>query len=60
MNFKKKRSFRDLVQAALVVVLAVGVPTWLFMICLITGSVLAFVGLVLWISLGMAIGRRFE
>lgn len=60
MNFKKKRRIRDLLRAALVVLLFIGVPVWLLMITLITGSVGVFVGMVGYVFVSWFIGRRFE
>lgn len=60
MNFKKKRSFRDLLRAALVVLFFIGVPVWLLMIALITDSVIAAGGLICWCLITWIVGRRFE
>ena len=60
MVFKKKRSIRELVKSALIIIAFFGVPLWIFMIATITGSVWAFVGLFLWETVGVFIMRRFE
>lgn len=60
MNFKKKRSFRDLLRAALVVLLFIGVPVWLLMIALITGSADVCICMIAYVSVAWIVGRRFE
>lgn len=60
MNIKKKRSFRDLLRAALVVLFFIGVPVWLLMIALITDSALAAGALLCWCLISWIAGRRFE
>lgn len=60
MNFKKKRSFRDLLVAALVVLLFIGIPVWLLMIALITGSAAWGFVLIGYVSVSCIVGRRFE
>ena len=60
MVFKKKRSIRELVKSALIIIAFFGVPLWIFMIATITGSVWAVVGLFLWETVGVFIMRRFE
>ena len=60
MNFKKKRSFWDLLWAALIVLLVVGVPIWLLMIFLITESIPVFIAMIVYSSILWIIARRFE
>lgn len=60
MNFKKKRRFADLLRAALVVILFVGVPIWLFMIMVILKSGWVAFALICWVSLSYIVCGRFE
>jgi hypothetical protein len=60
MNFKKKRSFRDLLLAVLVVFLGVVVPAWIFVIATISGSTAVWMVLVAWVFVCYLFGGRFE
>lgn len=60
MVFKKKLRIQDALLAAGVVLLFVGVPIWLFMIGLITGSVPVWLILFVWVWVSYSIIRRFE
>ena len=60
MNMKKKRSFGEKVWSALIVLLAVGVPVWFFVIALISESALAWVILFLYVSFVWLAVRRCE
>ena len=60
MNLRKKRSFWELLRAAVVVLVFIGVPVFLLMIALITGSAGVSVGMVVYVSLAWVVGRRFE
>ena len=48
MVFKKKRRVRDLLRAALVILLCVGVPIWLLMIAMITQDALVCLFMMDW------------
>ena len=60
MNMKKKRSFGEKLWAALIVLLAVGVPVWFFVIALISESALVWVILFLYVSFVWLAVRRCE
>ena len=59
MVFKKKRSIRELLKAALIFIAFFGVPIWGFMILSITCNFWVGVGLVLWEMIGLRIMNRF-
>ena len=60
MNFKKKRSFADLLRAALIVLLFIGVPIWLFLIASIINNVWLWLLLLLYVCVAYAFCGRFE
>lgn len=60
MNFKKKRRLCDLLRAALIIVLFIGVPIWLLMFCMVTNDLIAWFGLAAWLFISYSVSRRFE
>lgn len=60
MKFKKKRSFREIALAILVMFVYIAVPVWGLMYVMITKSVAAGLALLGWMGLSYFIGRRFE
>lgn len=60
MVFKKKRRVRDLLRAALVILLYVGVPIWLFLISSIIDSVGLWCVFLLYIGVAYAFCGRAE
>lgn len=60
MNFKKKRSFREIARAALVVLVFIAVPIWGLMYIMITESVVVCLALLGWLGLSYIIVGRFE
>ena len=60
MNIKKKRSFRELLRAALVVLLFNGVPVWLLMIAMVTENVWVCLGLIGYVLVSWAFVGRFD
>lgn len=60
MNFKKKRSLREIALAILVMFIYIAVPVWGLMYVLITKSVVACLGLIVWVWLSYLIAGWFE
>jgi hypothetical protein len=60
MVLKKKLRVRDLLLAALVILLCVGVPIWMLIYVLITGSVVWGVAMIAYVWVAYFIARRFD
>lgn len=60
MNFKKKRSFRDLLRASLVILIFFAVPLWVFVIAAITECLVAWICLLVWVCISYLLSGRIE
>lgn len=60
MNFKKKRSFREIARAALTGLVFFAVPIWGLMYVMITESVIAGLALIAWLCLSYIIVGRIK
>lgn len=60
MNFKKKRSFAYLLRAALIVLLFIGVPIWMFLIASIINSAWLWLVFLLYICAAYGLCGRVE
>lgn len=60
MNIRPKRRIRDLIRAAVVIILFFGVPVWLLAVILITASTLACIVYFAYISILWIIWRCLE
>ena len=60
MFLKKKRSFFSMLRASAVIILFLGVPVWLIVIGLITGSMLVWLFLGGYVGVSYSISGRFD
>lgn len=60
MNFKKKRSFRKLLRASLVILIFFAVPLWVFVIGMITGHPVVWICLLVYASISYLLSWRIE